>query len=386
MVGTETALIDPEKLQEVVRGIQHDSAEQELKWMVHKIMEPEMRQIAEALETCSSLIVHNRASRFDGEKEEDGHDGRDQEYKEEKGPKDSKAEGVKLPFSSSKTEVLKGVMVRDGVMVTLMWLRLHDDYFNKVTSTLRMVRPIVLPQLQAADECISRALEIIRLTDGYIHQDTSSVYESLMAAFRQLLQEVRTAKTNLQMPVDPELVFPKNVTPQDSFEPPLTDHIAIDFYISQAELCIDMKYLQIIREKPWCEIDEHGQSYVDKLREQMKLPSLAGLPKPSGPLPHPLNLSDVDNKLKEAAKEMQSSENLNAMKNFFTHFLIKPKQPPSEYITRCITYDNKVVMVRRKVEVSSPDPVLVSALSKLGSIEYLIERFLDNLQSIYNAL
>ncbi|KAK7686842.1 hypothetical protein QCA50_009917 [Cerrena zonata] len=62
----------------------------------------------------------------------------------------------------------------------------------------------------------------------------------------------------LQLPTNPSLVFPVNVTPADAFDPELTPDIAIDLYISQAEVCIDLKNLHRVQDKPWCEIDANS--------------------------------------------------------------------------------------------------------------------------------
>ena len=56
----------------------------------------------------------------------------------------------------------------------------------------------------------------------------------------------------------------------ENFEPQLLDRIAVDFYLSQNQVCIDLKSLHRITEKPWCEIDANGKSFVDKLKEEMK--------------------------------------------------------------------------------------------------------------------
>lgn len=182
------------------------------------------------------------------------------------------------------------------------------------------------------------------------------------------------------------------------FEPELPDTIPIDFYLNQAEICVDIKSLSRVTEKPWGDIDPRtGQSYVDKVRDQMKLPpSSANSIRGSGQKVLSSEVSSIasatpsvhmgkDENVANLFPDQDTSEKRDTssfFNNMISHILLKPKHDAQDYITRCITYNKMVVMVKTKIEVSSEDPVLVSCFTKLDSIEYLITNFLHSLSNL----
>jgi hypothetical protein len=220
--------------------------------------------------------------------------------------------------------------------------------------------PIILKQVLASKAAIDSAIEMIKQSSTL---SSCNDHKSLIQLFTNLLHELSIAKNCLQLPTDPSLVFPQNVTDASYFEPPLPPNVAIDVYINQAEVCIDLKYLQQIVEKPWLEINESGLSYVDKLREEIKLKD-----------PTETQVK-IDNKL----------QSINQANSVFSNVLniLSQKHDPMDYITKCITYNRSVVMINSKIEVSSLDPIILSAFTKLDSVEYLISRCLENLQDIF---
>lgn len=225
-------------------------------------------------------------------------------------------------------------------------------------------------------------------------------HQQLSETFRALLSHLEVARNSLQIPSDPELVFPLNVAEATSYEPELTPNIAVDLYITRAEVCIDLKHLHIVKEKPWCDVDpKTGKSYVDGLRDEMKLPAAtstgSAVLTPVAPS-QPLNMADIEQRLNElshthAGKGGSTASSVSSVArpatptlfgNVLLHLLLKHRYDPIDYITKCVTYNNKVVMVNKKIEVSSPDPVLVSVFTKLDSIAYLVGTFLDNIDTI----
>ena len=122
----------------------------------------------------------------------------------------------------------------------------------------------------------------------------------------------------------------------ENFEPQLLDRIAVDFYLSQNQVCIDLKSLHRITEKPWCEIDANGKSFVDKLKEEMKNKRLS--------------IGD-----KSTSDAINQNNNTNIFSNMMSHLLLRHKYDTMDYITRCITYNNMVVVVNKKFEVSTED-------------------------------
>lgn len=335
---------------EQIKQIKQQSRDKELHWLVELVVQPELPQLIEALQICSNLILYNSPQSPDESKHI------------EKGP------AVTLPVSSAKLEAVKGILVRDGAHITKMSVAIKEKHFNRSVHHIKLAKPIILSQIMAAKKSIEQSMTLIVQAESIFDdnlleqcQETHRVkHELLLDLFNSLLQELQVAKKSLQLTTDPDLVFPLHVTPSSHFDPPLSPNIALDLYISQAEVCLDLKDLFIVTEKPWCEIDqETGKSYVDKVRDRMS-----------------------EGKSDETDHQKKDKDKEGVFSNVFGHLLLRPKYDAQDYITRCITYNNQVVVVDRKLEVSSADPVLVSAFTKLDSVEYIVSSFMDNIKKL----
>lgn len=321
------------------------SLDRELHWLLQQVVKPELPQIIEALQICSNLILYNSPQHPD------------KANHIERGP------SITLPVSSGKLEALKGIVVRDGAYITKMAIHLKDRNFNRVVSRLSLTKPMLLPQIITAKQNIDAAITLMVQADlifdgvpenGETH---SQQHIELIEVFNSLLQKLSTAKNCIQFPTDPEIVFPLHVSPAGNFEPELPSSLALDIYISQAEVCLDLKDLHKVTEKPWCEIDpQSGKLYVDQVRDDMSHGKQRKTPLP----------------------EREDS----VLGNVFTHLLLRPKYEAHDYITRCVTYNDSVVMVNKKIEVLSADPILVSAFTKLDLVEYIVSSFMENIQKL----
>lgn len=317
------------------------SVDREIHWLVQLVVKPELPQLIEALQICSNLLLYNSPQHPD------------EALHIQRGP------SITLPVSSGKLDLLKGIIVRDGAYVTKMTLTLKERHFNRVISRIHLVKPFLLAQIITAKKSIDSAIELIVQASSIFDLDACSSADEnphvvLISVFTDLLRELQIAKNALQLPTDPELVFPKHVTPPSLFDPELSAHIALDLYISQAEVCIDLKDLHRVTEKPWGDVDPaSGKSYVDKIRDNMS----AGI---------------VD----------KHEEDSHGVLGSVMSLLLKPRYDVQDYITRCITYKDQVVMVNKKIEVLSADPVLVSAFTKLDSVEYMVSSFMENIQKL----
>ncbi|KAF8004917.1 hypothetical protein HF325_000374 [Metschnikowia pulcherrima] len=325
----------------LVEQIKHKSRDAELHWLVNRVITPELPHLVEALQICSNLLLYNSPSHPETDKSA------------ERGP------SITLAVSSGKSEDLKGILVRDGAYITKMNVQLKERHFTRVISRIIMKKPIHLPQIITAKMGIDAAVALIVQAMSVFDDPAKSCENShtiLMSVFNDLLGELQRAKNSLQLPTDPKLVFPLHRLDPASFDPELPPHISLDIYISQAEVCVDLKDLRKVEEKPWCEIDNAGKSYVDKVRDSMS----AGK-------------TDIDLHSKERG----------LLGGVFTHFT--NKYEPQDYITRCSTYNGNVVMVNKKIEVSSADPVLLSAFTKLDSVEHMVSCFLDNIKTLFKG-
>ncbi|CAK9439965.1 uncharacterized protein LODBEIA_P40650 [Lodderomyces beijingensis] len=372
------------RFKELVEEIQNQREDNELHWFVDEIVIPEFPQIVETLHICSNLLLYNSPQHPDPQN------------RIERGP------AIKLPVSSSKSESLKGIVVRDGAYITQFQVAIRDPYFNRYFNKVHLVKPILLNQIintkVAIDDSTQLMQDLSNMRETLADQKDHDIYhKKLIKSFENLLSNIHTAKTNLQLPTDPNLVFPLKITPSDAFAPILPQTITVDFYISQAEICIDMKSLYKIVEKPWSEVDPRtGKSHVDKVRDEMKLSSsstssvhapedrqlesLSDSVSTTGSSSKVEHGSEVSEKPPAHGRDDSSASAGGFLSNVMSHF--KPKYDPMDYITRCITYDGIVVMVNKKLEVSTEDPVLVSCFTKLDTIEYLIRKFLKSLNDL----
>lgn len=341
---------------ESIRRIQNQNADNELHWYIEQIVIPELPQLIETLEICSNLLLYNTPQHPDAA----NHILR--------GPP------VKLPLTSNKLEILKGILIRDGPYIVQLHIALNQSNFNKVINKLDLTTPVLLDQIittkKSLDDSIDNLKHFIKM-----EKTTCENHDSLIQLFNKVLSNISAGKLSLQIPSNPNLVFPNNVMKSHMFKPELPKTVAIDLYLNQAEICIDLKKLHIITEMPWAEVKD-GRSYVDNIRDEMRLPSVksSGINTPTLNS-EPMKFSDLDSKLNKLHDD-------NFLNNMLTTFNLKPKLAPMDYITKCVTFNDQVVMVNTKIDVSSPDPILTSVFTKLDSIEYLISLFLQNLDTI----
>ncbi|WPK24197.1 hypothetical protein PUMCH_001462 [Australozyma saopauloensis] len=345
--------------------VQAHSRHKELHWLVEEIVKPMFPRLIETLHLCSNLLLYNSPEHPDPNSHI------------KRGP------SITLAVSSGKLEELKGILVRDGAHVTKINVVLKEKHFNRLVNRVQLAKPFLLPQIIQAKRSIDNAVELIvralSLLDAPPGErgDTASscnldvesetaadvkyaqqAHIMLMSVFTDLLHELQIAKNSLQLPTEPALVFPKHVTPAGMFEPDISSSVAVDVYISQAEVCVDLKDLHVVTEKPWCEIDETtGKSYADQVREQIL-----------------------------RKKEVETEQDVRAadagVLGLFKQLLRKPRYETQDYIARCVTFNKQVVIVNKKIEVLTADPILVSAFTKLDSVEHMVSSFLENIKKL----
>lgn len=332
----------------LVASIQTDHEHREFDWLAREVVAPEFAQIIETLQLCLDLLLYNSPEHPD------------EAQHIERGPP------IKLPVLLSKLETLKGVVTRDGAYVTDLHLSVREPQFNRVLNKLTLLQPLLLEQIITAKRSIDAAIALIHTCQTHeCDEGTTASHTALVEAFHEMLSHLLVAKTSLQLPTDPGLIFPRHVTNAAAFEPELTPQIAVDLYINQAEVCLDLKKLHLVTELPWGDIDpELGTLYIDIVKNEIQQGK-------------PLDRDYIEKRLRELAR---SHHELGFFSNVLN--MMKPKYDPIDYVTKCVTYNGGVVMIMKMIEVALPDPVLVLAFTKLDSVEYLITRFLDSLNSI----
>lgn len=298
------------------------SADREIHWYVAQIVRPQLDQLLDALRITSNLLLYNAP--------------------QHPGSSTSRGPPVTLPLSSS---AVSGLLTRDGAYVTKLQAKIAG---SRVVSSLGLVRPVLVAQIISAKSAIDAATVLLVQACSLFDADAHMDHAALAAVLNELHAQVAVAKSALQLPTDPGLVFPLHVTRLADFEPDFGRKLAVDVYISQAEVCVDVKDLRRVTERPWCDVDATGKSYVDHVRDEM----LAG-----------------------------RNPNLAGDSGMWAR-LVRPKLDPADYVARCVTYDGAVVMVQHKAEVLLPDPVLYSAFTKLDTVEYVVGTFMENMEKL----
>lgn len=299
----------------------------------------------------------------------------------------SNPDSIKLAITS-KLDWLHGIVTRDGPFIKNMNLHMH--HFK--VPNLQLNQPFELTQIKHCQLCVINSIEKLSqfiTLHQRLHQlpapeftdlapngvPTSLVPEvmdetideqnhaKLFALFKKLQENILEAKRLLQLPTDTQLIFPQHVPSYNNFIPPLSSEYSLDIYINQANLCIDFKRLHIIKDEPWCQV-KNGKSFVDKVKDDLKIGNL--------------NVNDLQDMSSLALKYPDIEV------GSFSWF---KKFKPIDYVTKCITFNGMVTMIDKKVEVSLPDPILMSVLTKLDSLAYLINSYLTNLEMLitYNT-
>ncbi|KAL6450022.1 RAV2 Regulator of V-ATPase in vacuolar membrane protein 2 [Candida maltosa Xu316] len=300
----------------------------------------------ETLQICKNLLLYNSPQSPDS--------------KYEKGP------SLKLAISFGNNKVgdaVNGFIIRDGPYIVDLNLSIKNHYFNKHVNRLRLKNPIVLESIV---NCLNYLNDAINELQELSNSDKKEVNEEeCLKCFVKLSELIKSSKNSLQIPTDPEMIFPLHVTNEDNFESDIkgseNHEISVDFYTCDNQISLDLRSLHKVHEKPWCEIDKStGKSYVDNIRDEMKQSSST----PSDTNHNPNN---------------NNTNNNNFFSSLIHHFKNKPDA--MDYINRAVTYNGHVVLVDKKFEVCTDDPILISILSKLNSLDKKI----NSIVNIYNC-
>lgn len=302
----------------------------EATWLVQRIVAPEYPKILDTLNECLRCL-------------------------------EDSPEPNPLALSLYKTESVKGLIVREHLELTKL------DFILKLKGMPKSVRyvlqrPLKLPQIEEAVRLIATATEQAeRLFQSL--QDGETVHQGL----KQLLESITLARLAVQTPT-PGILFPKHVIDREAFEPVLPTLVALDVYVQDTLIGVDVRLLEEVTEKPWSEVNEDGVSYVDEMKQKVlrRKRSITTLFKPG---------------------EGSGQHNLfrdTATQGGLMQLLLHPfaKYLAEEYMTRCVTYDRTVVMEVDKAEVQTFDPVLVRCGTKLDGLHGLVQGLYENLRVV----
>lgn len=299
----------------MIKDIQIIQNDTQLHWFLDHISQ-DLSQISDTLNTCLRLL--------------------------------SNPDSIKLPITYNN--LLTGIIIRDGPF--LKNLRINGFKFKN----LHITQPFELVQIKQCQLLIIDSIEILENFHNIKNQ--SHDHHKYVSLFTDLKDKINLSKQLLQLPCDPNLVFPNNIPNYDLFNPTLPTNFTMDIYINQGNLCIDFKKLHVIHDEPWCSFI-NGKSFIDIVKEDLKLGKI--------------KVQDLDN-----LEELKIYKDLG-INSTFTWF---KKFKPIDYVTKCITFNSMVVMIDKNIEVNTSDPILISVLTKLDTLDYLITKYLDNLRML----
>ncbi|AQZ17338.1 RAV2 (YDR202C) [Zygosaccharomyces parabailii] len=140
--------------------------------------------------------------------------------------------------------------------------------------------------------------------------------------------------------------------------------ISLEIVLFKKELCVDFRNLTKVTKKPWCDIDpETGKSFSDKIKDQLTTDRSK-------------NLSSV---LKENGVQIEQATFLNNLMSSFSAEITTLPQAQN-YLNRCVTFNDKVVIEIAKVALTTSDPFLISTSTKLSALENSVSNYFTNLE------
>ena len=294
-------------------------------WLVDSVIKPELPQVIETLTRCLEMIT-------------------------------SSTQPIKLALTSSRTEQAKGVITRIGDEIVDLDVTLSLNTFSK---KLRLkMKPQCHLQLLQWTELIK--LVNTALTDVVILQECEQ-FDEFFSQLNKVIVCLGKCNTAINNPHF-DVLFPQHkmdLTTVFDSDGNLLEHykdrLTMDFFLLNSEITLELKSLTTVTEEPWNEIDSQGNSHADRLRDDLKH--------------HRIQLNDV--------LEHEKHGLFSQMFHKFT---------AHDYLTRAITFHDRVVIEVEKLSINCQDPVLLAVGAKLNGVEHLISKMYKNLDLVMMSL
>ncbi|EDO16576.1 hypothetical protein Kpol_1064p58 [Vanderwaltozyma polyspora DSM 70294] len=317
--------------------------EVEKKWIIEEIIKPELPNIIDNVEKCIEMLNANQV--------------------------------FKMPISSGGNDTsdkpsIKGVITRQAGYILDFQVILRFPEFHKgkqVVYRMNSGSKFSLKQIHTLNDNLQALL--VLLEELEMVKDTAKFNTKLEQGLTYLTKSI-----NLLQNPSKELSFPgnNNLAMKEMFQDYQTlcesnSHlVSLELMLFKNEISIEFRNLLKVMKKPWNEIDpDTGKSITDQIKDKLK--SDRGL-----------NLANV---LKDFGIQIEEPSIFNniMMSTFNTErtTLVQAQN----YLNRCVTFDNKVVMECEKLVVTTSDPSLISLCSKLNSLENSIGNHYSNLTS-----
>lgn len=316
-------------------------------WLVNEIVRPNLPNIIDNVERCVEILYSDEIFKMPI----------------------SNNTGANNKINIKDSAVLKGIITRQGTNILDFQMMLSFPEFRQgkqMIYKMDTTKKFPLVQLEEIGEYLEQSLQLLE------DLEVEDNIPQFINKFDKVLKLIAKSICLLQNPPK-SLMFPfNNNSIFKTFFPHCEDgissshhEISLELSLFKNELCVDLRNLNKVTKKPWCNIDPStGQSVVDKIKETLT--------------------HERSKKLNDILKE----HNINIEESsLFNNLIISTFNKDSttleqaqSFIARCVTFDNKVVTEIDKLSITTSDPNLITITSKLNALEYAISNHFTNLE------
>ncbi|CDF87753.1 BN860_13674g1_1 [Zygosaccharomyces bailii CLIB 213] len=313
----------------------------ECKWLIEEIIKPELPNIIDNVERCLDMLQSEQVFR--------------------------------IPISSGCNETsdrpsVKGIVARQaGQLVDFQAVVRFPEFHNGKPILFKKSPESHFPLQQI--ETITGHLQtvLITLEDLQITMEPKSFVDKIGQVLELLIKSINLLQNpprDFSFPDSGNAAMKLLFDDHEALSQTAHHEISLEIVLFKKELCVDFRNLIKVTKKPWCEIDPGtGKSFGDKIKDQLTTDRSK-------------NLSSV---LKENGVQIEQATFLNnLMSNFSAEITTLPQA--QNYLNRCVTFNDKVVIEIAKVALTTSDPFLISTSTKLSSLENSVSNYFTNLE------
>lgn len=192
--------------------LEQEALAREVQWLLSDIKSELKGELLDAINTCQDLLSN-------------------------------KNDELKIVMSSTKSEVLKGLVTRNGAWIS------HCDIYVKCSSLTKkkkqpicvsLAEPYILVQLQEASMQVAEAATCIEHLDDNVDNPN----EQSRLALLQCLNSIKGARRSLYAP-DPSTIFPHSGPNRQLFKDLDNVNISVDFYIADSNIVTDLRTFEV---------------------------------------------------------------------------------------------------------------------------------------------
>ncbi|KAG0664481.1 hypothetical protein C6P45_000632 [Maudiozyma exigua] len=333
--------------------IAKEDQRRELAWLIKDVIKPDLPSVIDNVEECIELLNSNEISRM---------------------PITTGAISTQ-----SNSPQIEGIVTRQGPNILSLQFTTKFQHFHKGQiinfkendniGNLKYVRKFPLLQLDIINKGLSQLLQDLEdlemIEDDIQFVDT---FSRIITSIMHLINVLQNPPDELNFPFDNNGLL-KHFYNAHFEELCNSIHhlLSLEIVLSGDQLVLDFRNLDKVIKNPWCHIDPvDGTSVVDKIKEQQK---------------HNRNMK-LEDILADNHIIVEEPTILNNLMQSTFNKESTTIQQAQFHISRCVTFDNKVVTEQEKVSISCSDQELIKLVTKLNSLEERISNHFNNLSYI----